>query len=81
MSTNSHYLYSNLVGSTVVPNAPVKVLNQKDVPYAKSAQAFDNGLLNPSQDDKTLLGRGYYTIATAYGTDPVNIYKTRGCAM
>ena len=80
MSTNN-YLYSSLVGSTMVPNAPVKVLNPADAPYAKSVGAFDNGLLNPNQEDKSLLGRGYYTIATAYGKDPTNVYTSRGCAM
>ena len=81
MSTHDHNLYSSLVGSTVVPNAPVKVLNPNDAPYLKTIRAFDGGLLNPSQDDKTLLGRGYYTIATAYGTEPNKLYTTRGCAM
>ena len=78
---SSPTMFASLGGSTKSPNAPVKILNKNDAPYAKFENGFNKGLLNPDQDDKTLLGRSYYTISTAYGKDPVQLYSTRSCAM
>lgn len=73
--------YSSLRGSTLSPNAPVKVINQNDAPFRTFVSAFDAGLLNPNQNAAALAGRGYYTIATAYGKEPTSLYSVRGCTM
>ena len=73
--------YASLKGSTMSPNTPVKVLNQNDAPMRTFLSGFDSGLLNPNQSDPKLLGRGYYTISSAYGEEPTSLYTARGCAM
>ena len=79
-SYNSN-IFSSLAGSSKAPNAPMKVLNKNDVPFKNVVSAFDSGLLNPNQNDQALLGRGYYTISTAYGSAPSQLYAVRGCSM
>jgi hypothetical protein len=85
LQSNPYYntlpVFSSLSGSTTSPNAPIPVLNQNDPTYKNFSNGFNSDLLNPNQNDKNLLGRGYYTISTAYGQDPTQIYSTRGCAM
>lgn len=80
-SYSSLPVFSTLAGSTKSPKAPIQVLNKNDPPYSNVMSGFDGGLLNPNQSDQTLLGRGYYTISTAYGAAPTQLYATRGCAM
>lgn len=70
-------IYATLATMTSQPGAPMAVLNPNDPTYMRFQKAFDNGLLNPNQN----VNRGnYFSISTAYGKDPINIYASRKCS-
>ena len=69
--------YATLATSSRAPGVPTQVLNPKDPPYRRHQLAADSGRLNPNQ------GRvpgGYYSISSAYGTEPIRLYTTRSCS-
>jgi len=82
-STNSNYSpvinnnvsYVDLANTTAAPNAPISVY--------KVPQLFQNAvnmnLLNPHQNDPSIVGRTYYTISTAYGGPPDGTQQKRSC--
>ena len=77
---NKQTNYPTLQNYTSSPKNLIRVLNKNDPPYKNAVGAFDSGLLNPNQSP--LVGNGrYYTISNAYGSDPMQLYTTRGCAM
>lgn len=79
-SKQTNPVYATLDNVTSSPKKQIKVLNKNDPPYKNAIGAFDNGKLNPNQNP--LLGNNrYYNISSAYGTEPTQLYVTRGCAM
>ncbi|NCY26334.1 MAG: hypothetical protein EBX37_16295 [Alphaproteobacteria bacterium] len=70
-------VYATLGNMTKYPGAPMQVLNPSDAPYKAAIVAFNNGYLNPNQPNYP---GNYFTISTAYGKEPNNLYATRGCS-
>lgn len=67
--------YLELENTTISPNAPVKVYK---IPEEFQA-AFNQNMLNPHQNDPSILSRAYYTIDKAYGPPPTATQQTRAC--
>ena len=76
---NSNYRFTTLAGSTHQPNAPIMVLNANDPVFKKYMTSFDKGLLNPNQTELAIAGRSYFTIKSAYGEEPTQVYASRSC--
>ena len=76
---NSNYRFTTLSGSTPTPNSTVMVLNSQDPPLKKFIKSFDRGLLNPNQAEAAVAGRSYFTIGSAYGEEPTEVYSSRSC--
>lgn len=72
--------FASLKTSTPQPNSPMLVLNASDPVMKKSLEAFAKGQLNPSQMDKNIMGRNYFTISTGYGEEPDQLYSYRPCS-
>ena len=77
---NSNYRFTTLAGSTPQPNAPIMVLNANDPVFQKYMTSFDKGLLNPNQAELAIAGRSYFTIKSAYGEEPTQVYASRSCS-
>jgi len=69
--------YASLRKTTSSPNASQQVLNPNDPPYRAHQTGFDSGRLNPNQSN--VVG-AYHTISSAYGSEPIRLYATRGCS-
>lgn len=69
--------YATMLRTTSNPNAPQQVLNPNDPPYRAHQRAVDSGRLNPNQSNLT---GAYHTISSAYGSEPIRLYATRGCS-
>uniref|UniRef100_A0A6C0KS72 Uncharacterized protein n=1 Tax=viral metagenome TaxID=1070528 RepID=A0A6C0KS72_9ZZZZ len=70
--------YATLANMTSSPGVGMEVLNPYSPPYQTAMAAFNNGYLNPSQQNYP---GNYYTISSAYGKDPVGkLTASRGCA-
>ena len=80
MYASSRPYFASLSTSTSHSNAPILVLNANDPVMKKSLASFDAGYLNPNQADKNIMGRNYFTIDTAYGAEPTQLYASRSCA-
>jgi hypothetical protein len=76
---NSNYRFTTLAGSTPQPDAPIMVLNANDPVFQKYMTSFNKGLLNPNQAELAIAGRSYFTIKSAYGEEPTQIYASRSC--
>ena len=71
--------YSDMSNSTTNPNAMVNVMNPYDPTYQKFQNAFNQNLLNPHQNDPSIIPRAYYTIDKAYGPPPMASQTKRSC--
>jgi hypothetical protein len=71
--------FASLATSTPQPNSPMMVLNANDPVMKRSLASFASGHLNPSQIDKNVMGRNYFTISTGYGEEPEQLYAYRPC--
>lgn len=72
--------YVDLSHSTSRPSAPISVLNPNDRTYKQFADGFNKNMLNPHQNDPTMVPRAYYTIDKAYGPPPLKTQTTRSCS-
>jgi hypothetical protein len=73
----THKVYASLGKSTSNANARQVVLNPLDSSYAVHSRAVNSGKLHPNQD---VVPGSYHSISSAYGTEPIRLYTTRGCA-
>ena len=71
--------YTDLSHSTSRPNSNMSVLSPYNRPYVQFQNAFNNNMLNPHQNDPSILPRAYYTIQTAYGPPPGKTQTNRSC--
>ena len=71
--------YVDLSNSTTNPNSNMSVLNPYDRTYQQFQHAFNRNLLNPHQNDPTMIPRSYYTIDKAYGPPPLKTQTNRSC--
>ena len=71
--------YTDLSNTTTNPNSMVNVLNPYDRTYKQFEHAFNRNLLNPHQNDPSILPRAYYTIDKAYGPPPLSTQTKRSC--
>ncbi len=69
--------YATLTTMTPGAGTPMTVMNPTDGPFQTAMMAFNNGYLNPNQPNYP---GNYFTISTAYGKEPTQMYATRGCA-
>jgi len=87
-NTNSYSLpqyssrpqFASLKTSSSDPSSGMLVLNQNDTPYKAVMTGLKKGKLNPNQDNINVIGRNYYTIDYAYGSEPTQIYESRSCS-
>ena len=77
---NSKPSFATLKTSSTNSGTPMMVLNTSDPPYDNAIKSFDGGKLNPRQGDSGIAGRNYFTIDSAYGEEPTQIYSYRSCS-